>query len=132
MNNKQLDVQVLPAFHLILDECRVVLKRGSPTPVGLRISDSRQASAALHNSPFHQSMDVLNRDRAACVLCISKENINTCFFLSSGSRPQFVNVSPRISATSLSIDLTGCGFGSGLYCWISETSPIQLSLHLLN
>lgn len=75
MNNKQLDVQVLPAFHLILDECRVVLKRGSPTPVGLRVSDSRQASAALHNSPFHQSMDVLNRDRAACVLCILKENI---------------------------------------------------------
>lgn len=61
--------QVLPVHHLVLDERRVVLKRSSPAPVGLGIPDGRQAGAAVHDSPFHQSVDVLDLNRVARRLC---------------------------------------------------------------
>lgn len=43
----------LLAFYLIIDECWVVFEGGSPVLVGVRIPDSHQATAAVHDSPLH-------------------------------------------------------------------------------
>lgn len=57
----------------MLNECGVVLEGCSPAPVGIRIPDGRQATAAVHNSPFHQSENVLYHSCDGMFVYISKE-----------------------------------------------------------
>lgn len=49
------------AFYLITDECWIIFEARSPFPVGLRILDSQNATAAVYDSPLYVRNDILNQ-----------------------------------------------------------------------